>query len=106
MLRALVERARQGDEEAFAALTNAVGDRCMAVAFRILRDVDLAEDAVQVALVTGWRQLRSLRDRIGSRPGSIAFSSAPATSRPDADGSGPFTCSGCRRRAATPPTTS
>jgi RNA polymerase sigma-70 factor (ECF subfamily) len=62
MLRALVERARQGDEEAFAALTNAVGDRCLAVAFRILRDVDLAEDAVQVALVTGWRRLRSLRD--------------------------------------------
>lgn len=62
MLRALVDRARQGDDEAFAALTNAVGDRCMAVAFRILRDVDLAEDAVQVALVTGWRQLRSLRD--------------------------------------------
>lgn len=62
MLRGLVERAKQGDEEAFAALTNAVGDRCMAVAFRILRDVDLAEDAVQVALVTGWRQLRSLRD--------------------------------------------
>ena len=62
MLRALVDRARQGDEEAFAALTNAVGDRCMAVAFRILRDVDLAEDAVQVALVTGWRRLGSLRD--------------------------------------------
>jgi RNA polymerase sigma factor (sigma-70 family) len=62
MLRGLVERARQGDEEAFAALTNAVGDRCMAVAFRILRDVDLAEDAVQVAFVTGWQNLRSLRD--------------------------------------------
>lgn len=63
MLRALVDRATQGDEEAFAALTSAVGDRCMAIAYRILRDVDLAEDAVQTSFVTAWRELRSLRDR-------------------------------------------
>ena len=62
MLRALVERARQGDEEAFGALARAVGDRCMAIAYRILRDVDLAEDAVQTALVTAWRELPALRD--------------------------------------------
>ncbi len=29
-----------------------VGDRCLAIAVRILRDVDLAEDAVQSALIT------------------------------------------------------
>jgi RNA polymerase sigma-70 factor (ECF subfamily) len=63
MLRALVDRASQGDEDAFAALTSAVGDRCMAIAYRILRDVDLAEDAVQTSFVTAWRELRSLRDR-------------------------------------------
>ncbi len=63
MLRTLVDRASQGDEEAFAALTTAVGDRCMAIAYRILRDVDLAEDAVQTSFVTAWRELRSLRDR-------------------------------------------
>ena len=34
----------------------------MAIAYRILRDVDLAEDAVQGAIVTAWRQLRALRD--------------------------------------------
>jgi RNA polymerase sigma-70 factor (ECF subfamily) len=34
----------------------------MAIAYRILRDADLAEDAVQAALITAWRQLRSLRD--------------------------------------------
>ena len=39
-----------------------VGDRCMAIACRILRDFDLAEDAVQSALVTAWRELRTLRD--------------------------------------------
>ncbi len=62
MHRALVDRAKQGDREAFDALARTVGDRCMAIAYRILRDADLAEDAVQAALITAWRQLRSLRD--------------------------------------------
>jgi RNA polymerase sigma-70 factor (ECF subfamily) len=62
MLRTLVDRAKQGDEEAFGALVRAVGDRCIFIAHRILRDVDLAEDAVQVALVQVWRELPALRD--------------------------------------------
>ena len=62
MHRDLVDRAKQGDEEAFDALARAVGDRCMAVAHRILRDAHLAEDAVQAALVVAWRELRTLRD--------------------------------------------
>ena len=62
MQRALVIRARQGDREAFDALARTVGDRCMAIAFRILRDTDRADDAVQAALISAWRQLRSLRD--------------------------------------------
>jgi RNA polymerase sigma-70 factor (ECF subfamily) len=57
-----VERAQHGDEYAFATLTRIVGDECMAVAFRILRDSDLAADAVQLALVTAWRELPRLRD--------------------------------------------
>jgi RNA polymerase sigma-70 factor (ECF subfamily) len=57
-----VDRAKQGDEEAFDALARMVGDRCMAIAFRILRDVDQAEDAAQAALITAWRELRTLRD--------------------------------------------
>jgi len=60
--RTLVDRAKRGDEEAFDALARTVGDRCMAIACRILRDVDLAEDAVQAALITAWRDLRALRD--------------------------------------------
>jgi RNA polymerase sigma-70 factor (ECF subfamily) len=39
-----------------------VGDRCMAIAFRILRDADLAEDAVQTALITAWSEIHRLRD--------------------------------------------
>ncbi len=62
MLRSMVDRARQGDEEAFAALVREVGDRCIFIAHRILRDSDLAEDAVQMALVQVWRELPALRD--------------------------------------------
>ena len=51
-----------GDEEAFGALVRAVGDRCIFIAHRILRDADLAEDAVQMALVQAWRELPGLRE--------------------------------------------
>ena len=59
---ALVIQAKQGDREAFDALARLTGDRCMAIAFRILRDFDQADDAVQVALLTAWREIRALRD--------------------------------------------
>ena len=62
MQRALVDRAKRGDGEAFDALARTACDKCMAIAVRILRDADLAEDAVQAALITAWRELRSLRD--------------------------------------------
>ena len=62
MDRDLVELARQGDRDAFAGLVHQVSDALFAVAYRILRDADLAEDALQDALVTSWRQLPKLRD--------------------------------------------
>ncbi len=62
MDRQLVLRARSGDEEAFASLAVATGDRFHAVAHRILRDTDLAEDATQQALLNVWRDLPQLRD--------------------------------------------
>ncbi|HJT64550.1 MAG TPA: sigma-70 family RNA polymerase sigma factor [Candidatus Limnocylindria bacterium] len=58
----LVIQAQGGDEEAFASLAVAAGDRLHAVAHRILRDIDLAEDATQQALLTIWRDLPQLRD--------------------------------------------
>ena len=58
----LVERAQRGDVEAFASLAVAAGDRLHSVAYRILRDIDLAEDATQQALLTVWRDLPQLRD--------------------------------------------
>jgi RNA polymerase sigma-70 factor (ECF subfamily) len=62
MRRDLVEAARRGDHEAFEVLATSAGDRSYAVARLILRSADLAEDAVQEALVHAWRQLPSLRD--------------------------------------------
>ncbi|HEU4673145.1 MAG TPA: sigma-70 family RNA polymerase sigma factor [Candidatus Limnocylindrales bacterium] len=58
----LVERARAGDREAFAGLAQLHADRMFSIARRILRDFELAEDAVQEALVAAWRELPRLRD--------------------------------------------
>jgi RNA polymerase sigma-70 factor, ECF subfamily len=60
--RDLVESAQRGDQTAFMDLVHSRGDRLFAIAFRVLRDVDRAEDALQDALVIAWRDLRSLRD--------------------------------------------
>ena len=62
MDRDLVERARRGDRDAFATLVHQASDGLYAIAFRILRDTGLAEDALQNALVTAWRQIPHLRD--------------------------------------------
>jgi RNA polymerase sigma-70 factor (ECF subfamily) len=58
----LVVRAQAGDREAFDAMATALYDRLYAIGRRILRDGHAAEDAVQEALIRGWRDLRSLRD--------------------------------------------
>jgi RNA polymerase sigma-70 factor, ECF subfamily len=58
----LVTRAQGGDEEAFASLAVAAGNRLHSVAYRILRDIDLAEDATQQALLAIWRDLPQLHD--------------------------------------------
>jgi len=60
--RELVERAQQGDQEAFAALAHLAADRLYAIAYRILRDPDRAEDAMQQALIDTWDDLPGLRD--------------------------------------------
>ena len=62
MDRDLVEAARNGDRAAYVDLIRARTDRLFAIAQRILRDIDRAEDALQDALVIAWRDLRGLRD--------------------------------------------
>ena len=58
----LVERARAGDHEAFAVLIEISAPRLHGTARLILRDPDLAQDAVQEALVLAWRHIGALRD--------------------------------------------
>jgi RNA polymerase sigma-70 factor (ECF subfamily) len=58
----LVVLAQRGDEEAFASLAVSVGNRLHAIAHRVLRDADLADDATQQALLAIWRDLPQLRD--------------------------------------------
>ena len=61
MQQELVERARRGDHDAFAALAGAALFRLDAAARLILRDPDQAKDAVQETLVRAWRDLPTLR---------------------------------------------
>ena len=60
--RELVERARGGDHDAFAALAGAFVARLDSAARLILRDHELARDAVQEGFLAAWRGLPTLRD--------------------------------------------
>ncbi len=62
MTRELVRRAIEGDHDAFSSLVDASVDRLYRVATLILRDSDRAQDAVQEALVSAWKDVRALRD--------------------------------------------
>jgi RNA polymerase sigma-70 factor, ECF subfamily len=57
-----VTRAIAGDYDAFSALVRASASRQYAVATLILHDRDIAQDAVQDALIRAWRGLSALRD--------------------------------------------
>jgi RNA polymerase sigma-70 factor (ECF subfamily) len=58
----LVRRAMEGDHDAFESLVWGAIARLDAAARLILRDPDLARDAVQEALIGAWRDLPGLRD--------------------------------------------
>lgn len=60
--RDLVDRAKRGDHDAFAELVGARIARLDAAARLILRDPELARDAVQEGFIRAWRNLPSLRD--------------------------------------------
>lgn len=62
MQRDLVERAASGDHDAFEGLVRLSANRLFAIAYRILHDHHLAEDAVQQSLITIWDELPRLRD--------------------------------------------
>jgi RNA polymerase sigma-70 factor (ECF subfamily) len=56
-----VARAREGDVEAFEAILGPVIEKAHRFACALLRDSNLAEDAVQEASVRAWRRLSNLR---------------------------------------------
>lgn len=60
--RDLVERAKQGDHDAFALLVGTSIARLDAAARLILRDPELARDAVQEGYIRAWRNLPALRE--------------------------------------------
>jgi RNA polymerase sigma-70 factor (ECF subfamily) len=60
--RGLVERARQGDHDAFAELARAAVVRLDQAARLIVRDPELARDGVQDGLIRAWHDLPGLRD--------------------------------------------
>ena len=60
--RELVERAGEGDHDAFTMLATRAASRLDSAARLILRDRELARDAVQNTLVRAWRDLPGLRD--------------------------------------------
>ena len=60
--RDLVDRAKRGDHDAFALLVGSAIARLDAAARLILRDPELARDAVQEGFLRAWRNLPALRD--------------------------------------------
>jgi RNA polymerase sigma-70 factor (ECF subfamily) len=60
--RHLVDEAQQGGRDAFTELMRLEGGRLYALAYRILRDRQLAQDAFQEAALAAWRRLPTLRD--------------------------------------------
>ena len=59
---AVVVKAQGGDQQAFATIASESARRMNALAVGILRDRHLAEDAVQQALLSIWRDLPTLGD--------------------------------------------
>ncbi len=58
----LITRAQRGEKGAFDAICNQYSGLMLHIAYTILRDKDVAEDAVQNALIQAWQHLPSLRE--------------------------------------------
>ena len=65
--RHLLSKMTRGEESAFREFYGRHSQTALGLAFRILRDRALAEDAVQEAFLTAWRQAGSYRAE-GAKP--------------------------------------
>ena len=69
----LVDSARSGDAEAFAALYDRYADRVHTFAYSRLRDPADAADAMQTTFITAHRRLEQLSDPARFRPWVFAI---------------------------------
>src|SRR6202011_216194 len=60
--RILVARALRGDKDAFDDIFDRYNGLMLRTAYSIVKDRDIAEDAVQNALIQAWQHLPSLRE--------------------------------------------
>src|SRR5947209_4517600 len=60
--RILAARALQGDKDAFDDIFNRYRGLMLSTAYRIVKDRDIAEDAVQNAFIQAWHYLPGLRE--------------------------------------------
>jgi RNA polymerase sigma-70 factor (TIGR02960 family) len=67
MVTELIERARAGDGEAFAQLTDPYRRELQVHCYRMLGSVQDAEDALQETLLTAWRSLEGFEGRASIR---------------------------------------
>ena len=66
--QALVDKALQGDADAFGAIVDQYNALMMRTALMIIGDRDIAADAVQDALIQAWQHLPGLREAGALRP--------------------------------------
>jgi RNA polymerase sigma-70 factor (ECF subfamily) len=64
----LIARAKRGEVEAFEAILGPTINNAHRFAYAILRDPNLAEDAVQEASLRAWRKVGHLRDGSSFQP--------------------------------------
>jgi len=77
-IRAAVARAAAGDEVAFARIVAAHHDDMTRVAFVVCGDVELAQEAVQVAWQKAWAKLDSIRAADRLRPWLVSIAANEA----------------------------
>jgi RNA polymerase sigma-70 factor (ECF subfamily) len=61
--RELVREAQEGSHAAFEALVRKYSERAFRVAYRVVRDEELAADVLQEALIKAYRGLRNFENR-------------------------------------------
>lgn len=67
-LHVIVKRSLQGDTEAFGEIVKQYNALMLRTAYLIVGDRDIAEDAVQDALIQAWQHLPNLRESGALRP--------------------------------------